>query len=48
MLGVNPLFGRSFLPEEDQANSAPVTILSYGFWKRRFGGDPQVLGRTRP
>jgi len=46
VLGVNPMLGRDFLAQEDQQSGAPVTILTYGFWKRRFAGDPRVLGRT--
>ncbi len=46
LLGANPMLGRDFLPQEDQQSGAPVTILTYGFWKRRFAGDPHVLGRT--
>jgi putative ABC transport system permease protein len=44
LLGVEPVIGRSFLPEEDQPGSR-VAILSYGVWKRRFGGDPAIVGR---
>jgi predicted permease len=46
VLGVNPMLGRNFLPDEDRPNGTAVAILNYGFWKRRFGGDPHVLGRT--
>ena len=38
--------GRNFRPEEDQAGAAPVAILGDGLWKRKFGGSPEVLGRT--
>jgi len=44
-LGVEPLFGRAFLPEEDRPGATPAVILSYGFWQRRFGTDPDVLGK---
>jgi len=47
VLGVPPVRGRSFLPEEDQTPGAhPVAVLSYGFWQRRFGGDPNLIGRS--
>jgi len=46
VLGVRPLLGRTFLPQEDQQGAGGVTILNYAFWKRRFGGDPSVIGRT--
>lgn len=36
--------GRTFLPTEDQPNAEKVVLLSHGFWQRRFGGDPGVLG----
>ena len=46
VLGVKPLFGRGFLPEEDQTPGArPVAILSYSCWQGRFGGDRSSVGR---
>jgi putative ABC transport system permease protein len=45
ILGVNPILGRGFLPEEAVINGPNVVILSYGFWQRRFGGDMQIVGR---
>ncbi len=44
-LGVEPAVGRTFTPAEDDAGGVPVVILSHGLWQRRFGGDPQVIGR---
>ena len=46
VLGVRPLLGRSFLPDEGRAGSGCSVMLSYGFWLRRFGGDPNILGRA--
>jgi putative ABC transport system permease protein len=44
-LGVRPFIGRDFTPAEDAPGRNAVTILSYGLWQRRFGGDPSVVGR---
>lgn len=46
VLGVQPLLGRSFLPQEGEAGGEPVVVLGHGLWQRRFGGDPGVLGRS--
>jgi putative ABC transport system permease protein len=46
MLGVAPALGRTFMPEEDMDGGPPVVILSDSLWRRRFGGDPQVIGRA--
>ena len=47
VLGVPPLLGRGFLPEEDQTpKSHPVVVLSYGCWQKRFASDPAIVGRT--
>ena len=46
MLGAHVMIGRSFVPEEDRAGSAPVVILGHRLWQSRFGGGPGVVGRT--
>jgi putative ABC transport system permease protein len=46
LLGVTPQLGRAFTPEEDLAGAPRVAMISDGLWKRRFGGDPAVLGRS--
>ena len=44
LLGVDPVLGRTFRPEEDKPGTR-VVILSYGVWKRRFGADPGIIDR---
>jgi putative ABC transport system permease protein len=46
MLGVEAVAGRALIPEDDNAGSAPVVVVTHGLWKRRFGGDPGLVGRT--
>lgn len=47
LLGVRTALGRVFLPDEDRKGaSQPVVVISAGYWQRRFGGDPGVIGRT--
>ncbi len=45
VLGIEPLIGRVFESDEDQRGRDRVVVLSHGLWQRRFGGDPQVIGR---
>jgi len=45
-LGVQPQYGRWFSQADDTPGSAPTIILNHGYWQRRFGGDPSVVGRT--
>ncbi len=44
-LGVQPLLGRTFAPQEDLPNAAPTVVLSYNTWRNVFGGDPSIVGR---
>ena len=44
VLGVRPILGRNFLPEEQE--SADVALITKNFWQKRMGGDPNVLGRS--
>ena len=47
VLGIHPFLGRGLLPAEDSALGAhPVVVLAYGYWQRKFAGDPGVVGRT--
>lgn len=46
ILRAKPLLGRTFLPGEDAPGAPPVALLGYGLWKSRYGGDPDVIGRT--
>ncbi|HET9216899.1 MAG TPA: ABC transporter permease, partial [Terriglobia bacterium] len=46
LLRVSPEIGRALSPEDDMASSAHVAMISYGFWMKRFGGRPDVVGRT--
>lgn len=46
LLGVQPALGRSFSPQEGAPGAHGVMILSDGFWRRRFGANPDVLGKS--
>ena len=45
VLGVRPVFGRAFLPEEDRAGGPGAALVSYGFWQRMLNSDQAVVGR---
>ena len=46
VLGVHPVIGRTFLPQEEQTDSPNVALLSDSLWRQQFAGDPDVLGKT--
>src|SRR5271163_4355754 len=47
VLGVKPLLGRFFLPEEEtRPDAQPYVVLGYSLWKTRYAGDPQIVGKT--
>ncbi|HEV7704407.1 MAG TPA: ABC transporter permease [Gemmatimonadaceae bacterium] len=45
VLGVAPMLGRDFRPEEDVPGANDVALLGYSFWQRHFGGDPSAIGK---
>src|SRR5882762_10411624 len=46
LFGASAIQGRTFTPEEDQPHGDRVVVLSHGFWQRRFGSDPQIIGKS--
>ena len=46
VLGVGPILGRTFAPDEDIKNAALVAVLSHSVWTSKFGSDPGLVGRT--
>jgi len=46
VMGMKPKIGRGFLPSEDVRGNNFVVILSHGFWQRRLGSDPNILGKS--
>lgn len=46
LLGVQPLHERGFTADDDRAGAPAVVMLSHGYWQRRFGGDPSVIGQS--
>src|SRR5437868_5723078 len=45
VLGTKPIVGRVFAPEEDRPGAERVALISYRLWRRRFGGDPKLVGQ---
>jgi predicted permease len=45
ILGVPPAYGRFFNAQDDRPDADATVVLSWGFWKRRFGGNPSIVGR---
>jgi predicted permease len=45
LFGAKAMLGRTFTPLEDSPHGGNVVVLSYGFWQRRFGGDPAIVGK---
>jgi len=44
MLGVEPILGRGFVPEEEELGAESVVVLRHNFWMRRYNGDPDIIG----
>ena len=47
-LGIQPVIGRNFTPQEDRPGAPKVALISYGLWRSRFAGDRNVLGKAMP
>jgi hypothetical protein len=45
-LGVAPERGRDLVPDDADLSAPEVALISHGYWRRRFGGDPEAVGRT--
>jgi predicted permease len=45
-IGEQPILGRAFVPEDDTPGAPPVLIISHSVWQSRYGGDPDILGKT--
>ncbi len=46
VLGHKPLLGRGFIPADELVGAAPVAMLTYGLWERRYAKDPSIVGKT--
>jgi predicted permease len=46
ILRVQPVLGRTLLPEEDRPGARPAVLISYRLWQRRFGADPDLVGKS--
>ncbi|HKS94902.1 MAG TPA: ABC transporter permease [Terriglobia bacterium] len=45
-LGVQPILGRALTPDDDRSGASPACVVSYGYWERRFGRDPAMVGQS--
>ena len=45
LLGMKPILGRDFVAEDDHPSATPTVVLGYSFWSRRFGNDPNIVGK---
>ena len=46
LLGIPPMLGRSFTRQDDSPGAPETVMLTYGYWRRKFGGDPSAIGRN--
>src|SRR6185312_2652988 len=46
LIGVKPAYGRLFTASDDRWGAPETTVLTWGFWKRRYGGDPSIIGKS--
>ena len=46
LFGIQPLLGRTLLPDDEKLGAPPVLLLSYEYWKNNFGADPNIIGKT--
>jgi putative ABC transport system permease protein len=46
LFGIQPLVGRTLLPDDEKMGAPPVLLLSYEYWKNNFGSDPNIVGKT--
>ena len=46
VMGLSPVVGRAFGPDDDGRGAAPVMILTHEYWEKKFAGDPSVVGKT--
>lgn len=46
LLGVAPALGRAFNRQDDEPGNPDTAMLTYGYWQRKFGGDPAIIGKT--
>ena len=46
LFALSPLLGRAFVPDDEKLGAPPVLVLSYEYWKNKFGADPDIVGKT--
>src|ERR1041384_5805290 len=46
VMGLSPVIGRAFGPQDDGRGAAPVMMLTHEYWQKKFGGDPSIVGKT--